>query len=311
MAIALWSVWLRTPLYARLERARWQQQLARTLGVAVEIAAIRQPSPGRFVLEGVTLRDPDAPARRLPLAHLSRVDVLRRSGTLLVLASQADVSHDDVPRLWSILHERLVRGPDILGSRVHVGIGSVTLASQAPAPPPLALTDLRAVVQSGPSMARIEIQFVPAAAQQPIRLDVARDRTQYPVTTDWVLDTHGSHLPASLLAAVVPAFQQLGSAAVFQGQLQLRTSDRSWDAYIASGMFHRVDLAALTGNQYAGTEAVVLSHAQWRAGAMVSAEESVTLAQSRDSAVALAQALLADGERFSVRQLLHTLRRPR
>lgn len=276
-----WIIVRGSPLYAGRQERAWRQALSQSLGLTAQVEEILEPRPGHYVLKQVTLRDPDASSDSLPLAKAKRVEVAHGPTGLVILASEAEVPSGELPRLWAILHERLIRGPELAENSVHLNVSSVTLTAPASTPErALTLADLRLQLLSSQVGARGSLEFrLAGEAGEPVRLSVARNRERQPVATDWSLHSGATPLPCSALATCLPALAVLGNEATFHGVVTLQTHDTTWDARL-SGDFQKVNLDALVTDlfpqhQLSGKAAIVVSDARWQAGKLASIAGSV------------------------------------
>lgn len=297
LIVAVWIAVRCSPLHAAWQEQAWRQAISRTLGLAARVESIAEPRPGAYVLTHVSLHDPDAPSTSPPLASAKRVEIARGPTGLVILASETAVASEHLPRLWTVLHERLVRGPELSESAVHVALSSLTLAAPQAAPEhSLTLTDVRLQLASNTNKAQAALEFrVAGAAGEPARLAITRDRAQLPVATKWELHSGATPLPCSALAPCLPPVAQLGNKATFFGTLQVATRDQSWDAELA-GWFREVNLDTLVSAQFphklTGLADVTLNKALWQHGRLTSAAGNL---QARGGTVS--QSLLDEAQR--------------
>jgi hypothetical protein len=271
-----WIVVRRSPVYAQAQQAQWQSQLGRTLGLSAQVELIEEPRPGRYVLYGVTLCDPDAPKHSPPLAKAKRLELGRGPGGLVIVASEGEIASEHLPRLWAILHERLVRGPEIARMPVLLSLSSLTLSAPADrAEQSLKLSDLRGQLISNATAAKAVVEFRPAGEfGEPARLSVERDRTKHPVATKWSLSTGATPLPCSALAPCIPSLSNLGPNCTFHGYVVMEVRDHQWHA-ATGGTFANLDLTTLVsqrlGHSLSGTANVAINQALWRDGKLATA----------------------------------------
>lgn len=271
-----WIGLRQTKAYATSQQRTWQTRLARTLGLAARIERIEEPRPGQFILHGVTLLDPDAPPNHGPLARAKRVQLAPTKTGYVVLASEGEITSLHLPRLWSVLHERLVRGPEVAERPVHVAISKLTLIPPDQEPErALALADVRLQLASSASGAYAVLEFrQEGQSGEPARLSVARNRTRLPVATQWSLHTGAAPLPCQALAPCFPQLHHLGRDATFHGVINLQTNDATWNA-TAAGEFRAVNLDELVSDQFphhlSGTADIVINDARWQQGTLVTA----------------------------------------
>jgi hypothetical protein len=268
LAVGGWIVVRASPRYASIQERQWQHMLAATLGLAAKIERIEEPRPGAYVLHGVVLSDPDAPRNSRPLLKVERVEIAQRSTGLVLLASDGEVAGEQLPRLWNILHERLLRGPEIVTTPVSVSLSSVVLAGDKD---PTRLTDVRLQLTSTAASARGTIEFrLDGSAGDPARLAVERLRGPESLGTRWMVNTGATPLPCSALAACIPQLAHLGDACTFHGMLDATTHDASYDATLA-GTFQQLDLQQLVSQQLpqhhlTGSATLTITEARWRGG---------------------------------------------
>lgn len=276
LLVGAWIGVRQSPVYARAQQTQWQTQLSRTLGLAARVERIEEPKPGEFVLHGVTLVDPDAPSSSSPLATAKRLQLARTAKGLVVLGTEAEINREHLPRLWAILHERLVRGPEIASTPVLVSLTGLTLAGPGNGKEaPLAISDVRLQLASNQTTARAAIEFrLAGQAGEPVRMGVERNRSVHPVATRWSINTGGTPLPCSALAPCMAELASLGKECTFHGYITCETRDTTWQA-ISSGTFARLDLEALVGKQFhhtlTGSANATLTQAFWRDGKLVAA----------------------------------------
>jgi hypothetical protein len=93
------------------------------------------------------------------------------------------------------------------------------------------------------------------------------------------LETGSAVLPGSLLAAILPGWEQLGTSAAFSGSLWWQDSPEGWDGQMR-GQISGVDLDALVTNRFAkklgGTATIALERARIGQGRLVEAQGTVT-----------------------------------
>jgi hypothetical protein len=266
LLIGAWIGVRRSSAYAAAQQAEWQTMISQRLGVTARVERVEEPRPGAYVLHGVTLVDPDAPASAPPLATAERLQLIRAKTGLFLVGTAGEISSENLPRLWSILHERLVRGPEVAATPVQVSLSLVKLTAPVKEQS-LALTEVRIALQSTAGAARGALEFrVAGEAGEPVRLSVERLRSQQPVATRWSVNTGGTPLPCSALAPCLPELATLGSECTFHGYVTVEQNDNGWQA-AAAGRFARVKLDALvTQHALTGVADVDINQAVWKNG---------------------------------------------
>jgi hypothetical protein len=266
LLIGAWIGVRRSSAYASAQQAEWQTMISQRLGVTARVERVEEPRPGAYVLHGVTLIDPDAPASAPPLAKAERLQLIRAKTGLFLVGTAGEISSENLPRLWSILHERLIRGPEVAATPVQVSLSLVKLTAPVKEQS-LALTEVRIALQSTAGAARGALEFrVAGEAGEPVRLSVERVRSQHPVATRWSVNTGGAPLPCSALAPCLPELATLGSECTFHGYVTVEQNDNGWQA-AAAGRFARVKLDALvTQHALTGLADVDINQAVWKNG---------------------------------------------
>lgn len=276
LVVGAWIGVRHSSAYALAQTTGWQTELSRTLGLVARVERVEEPKPGEYVLHGVTFVDPDAPTTSPPLAKATRLQFVQTAKGLVVLGGDAEASSEHLPRLWAILHERLVRGPEIALAPAAVCLSSLKLtAAGKDSPAPLSLTDVRLQLGSTQTSARALVEFRLAGQPgEPIRMGVERNRASLPVATRWSINTGGTPLPCSALAPCLSELTHLGPDCTFHGYITCETRDTTWQA-VASGTFAQLDLEKLVSKQFhhtlTGRADVALTQAHWRDGKLVAA----------------------------------------
>jgi hypothetical protein len=264
-----WIVVRASPRYASVQEHHWEGTLARTLGLFAEIERVENPRPGEYVLHGVKQIDPDAKRDAGPLLTAKRVHIAERSSGLVILASDGVLASEQLPRLHGILHERLLRGPEVASAPVQLSLNSLKLGAHS-------LTDVRVQFSSDPKLARSTLEFrLAGSTGEPIRLSIERQRGAATSGTKWSLNTGATPLPCSAISSCLPALSHFGPDSTFHGMCEFTTNDSTFDAAIA-GVFEGVDLEKLVTeqlepHQLSGTAKLTINEAHWRDGKLASA----------------------------------------
>jgi hypothetical protein len=256
-------------MYATSQKQAWESGLSKTLGLQARIERVEEPRPGEFVLHNVALRDPDAPADSPPLLKANCLELASRSTGLVILASDVEATSEHLPRLWSVLHERLLRGPEVAAKPVFVSAPSVTFAGASQSS---VLSDVRLQLVGTPTSARGALEFrLAGTSGEPVRMSIERDRAALPVATKWAINTGATPLPCSALAPCVPQLAALGDDCTFHGYLSAAVRDRNWQASLA-GRFANLRLeGVVTQHQLTGLADIDINQAVWRDGKLAAA----------------------------------------
>jgi hypothetical protein len=217
-----WIVSRTSGQFAIAQKAEWQRVLSGRLGMAVEIDAVSYPGHSLASLENVRLLDPET---RQLIAKAPAVEVLATDAGWQVQAWQPQIEAARLGGLLRTVEQRLLRETTDESVPCVITARDVTFLDAGAGQ---TLLNVTAALKSGSEGPAAELAFqLPAAAgasSAPARLLVSRNRRASPPTTLWQLDTAGNPLPASLLAAVLPAAHRLGSHCRFDGSLAAQTS---------------------------------------------------------------------------------------
>ncbi|HTN75568.1 MAG TPA: hypothetical protein VL096_09985 [Pirellulaceae bacterium] len=276
LVVGLWIVARCTPTYAVQQQTQWQRAIGQTLGLMARIERVEEPRPGAYVLHNVVLIDPDAAADAAPLLHAKRLELAHGPTGLIILATEADAPTASLPRLWAVLHERLVRGPELAQAALHLNLYSLTLTAPSEATTrSLTLSDVRLQLLSAASGTRGQIEFrLAGEAGEPARISISRNRTKQPVATEWSLHSGATPLPCFALAPCAPALRGFGEEATFHGVVTVQTYDQTWNATLGAA-FRHVNLDALVSEQFdhklSGSADLIFTDARWTAGRLTQA----------------------------------------
>lgn len=282
--VGAWIGIRHSSVYATARQKSWQTILSRTLGLVAQVGRVEEPRPGEFVLHDIRLVDPDAPTSRPPLAKVSQLQLAPRAQGLVILGGNAEIQSEHLPRLWAILHERLVRGPEVTSTPVLVSLSTLELAANdASDATKLSASDVRLQLASSSTKARAAIEFrLENHEGEPVRMAVERDRAAHPVATRWSIHTGDAPLPCSAFVPCLPELARLGPDCTFHGYLTSETRDTNWQA-IVSGTFSELDLERLVGQPFhhtlTGRAQASLNQAHWRDGKLVAAAGSLKARQ--------------------------------
>jgi hypothetical protein len=274
LLVGSWIGARRTTAFARSQQAHWEATLAQALGLAARVGRVEELRPGAYILHNIALIDPDAPADQPPLATAKRVQLGAGAMGLVILATEGEVASRQLPRLWTVLHERLLRGPSVATAPVQLSIASLTLAAPPEAPQQsLTLSGVRLQLAAGSSGARGQLEFrLAGETGEPARLSITRNRARHPVATEWTLHTGAAPLPCFALAPCLPQLERLGDACEYHGVLTVQTQEATSNA-TAAGEFRQVNLTQLVSEQFphllTGLADVVLNDARWEDGQLV------------------------------------------
>jgi hypothetical protein len=255
LALATWCATRHVPGYT----AAYEERLTAALGVRVRLDSVSHPLPGKTMLHGVELFDPEQGEL---IATCDELTVTQADDTLLITAGQATVTRKQFDCLWEALHTKL-RRPDVLPAKTRLVVRQLRV--DLPAKTRLVVRQLRVdvsagyetlervdlTIQSGRSGVQSSLAFglFGAANEQPVRLDIVRNRQSTPPSTQIELRTGATALPCSLLSLTDEGLSALGPKSRFQGVVRMRQTPDGWRIQI-TGRCSAVDLDRLVTKRF-------------------------------------------------------------
>lgn len=239
MATCAWVGYRRSPLHAAAERAIWQQKLYDLTGLSARIEHVRRTTGRSTLLIGIVLTDPDGGDQ---VVRLRQAEIARTPQGIVVLLSQPEVAQGKFLRLWDMLHERVLRGPQP-PTPIQITAGELTLEVGSRAQ---TFTRLRCTIEPHAEGLRALLDFQLAGLEMPApaQLQIDRNRQIMPPVTSWQLHSD-TPIPCSLFSDYLPAVGRLGSRCVFQGSISTLSARDRWSGEI-SGRFSHIDLESAT-----------------------------------------------------------------
>ena len=266
--LCAWIVYRATPLYAWQAHAGWERTIFERTGLLASIGDIEHPTSTRVLLRGVTLVDPDDDRQ---VASIRVLEVAETKHGVFISCSQPEIHREQLTRLVSLLHQRVLRGP-ALATPVRISSREVTLSSSTGAS---TFTEARCLLGSrGESLqASLEFQLAGSSTSNAetskiVQLQVTRERGARDPVSIWEVRTGDETLPCELLADYVPALRSLGDRCKFQGTVWIEQSGVSWSGEIA-GRFREVDLEQVMApfpHKLSGIADVTVSHSSFKNG---------------------------------------------
>lgn len=260
-----------SPWFAQRQLAVWQRVVQEQTGLLAQIGRVSYPRGDIVLFERVQLTDPDS--ERL-VVQLRQAELVRAESRLLVILSQPEVEPGQFDRLCETFHDRLLRGAIRLP--MEASAPEVTLKGT---PRALTLTDVQCRVIPEQQAIRTAVDFrvagIPMTA--PARIEVVRDRSAWPPTTGWEVQTGPIPLPCSLLAGYFPPLERLGPDCRFAGRAWAAPARDGWNGGLA-GQFQAVALEHLIApfpHKLSGRADVVLDHVAFRGGRLDEAAGTV------------------------------------
>ncbi len=252
------------PLLATLVIAGWRNHefdevhfaslVSRVLGCRTTVDDVQFVRPGTVRLVNVNVRDAETGE---PFLFLPHVDVQQCPQNVLLAISEARVHDLAVDRILFLIHERVLRQPDLFAVPIVATVGRLhcsqrRLETDEPDPHDSATYfvqnrfELRQIDQG--SELRGELRQAAANVKPAIDLTIRRVLTELPTTTI-TLQTYDQWISASLLVGRQNWLPRLSPAASFRGNLHVDLDANGWSGE-AYGDFRDVDLGPLVGDRF-------------------------------------------------------------
>jgi hypothetical protein len=233
--------------FSAAEKDEWQREMAARLGLIVEIADVRYPSPAVAELVEVRLLDPET---HLPVAAAGRIELMPTDDGWAAHIAGLAVEGERLDVLARALRQHVLRLPaNRTGEETPLSItlelGDVVLHQHGRQQ---SLSSCAATLQLSPDSANVELEFALPGSER-ARLGVCRNRAAAGLETIWQLDTGGTPLPCSLLADAWPGLSRLGRNGRFAGSLQVVDTAEGTSGSLA-GTLDLVDLDALVSETF-------------------------------------------------------------
>ncbi|MCH8047572.1 MAG: hypothetical protein IID44_28080 [Planctomycetes bacterium] len=241
LAVAAWCGARHLPGHT----AAYEDRLSAALGVRVEIDVVTHPLPGKTVLHGVKLFDAEQGAE---IASCDELSITNSEETLLITADQATIKRKHFGHGWEALHARL-RRPDMLPAKTRIIVGSLRV-DVSYGYETLERVDLNIrSYRSGVVQLRLAFGLFDMVSDEPIRVEIDRNRQAAPPATHIVLRTGPTALPCSLLSLTGDGLSALGPKSRFRGVASIQQTSDGWQCRI-TGECTKIDLKRLVTEQF-------------------------------------------------------------
>ena len=250
-------------------------RLSDQLGLTVALGDVSCPRPGVTLFKQLRLADPETGNS---IARIRLVEIVRRDGAMVLVASQPEVERDGFWHLCQMLHDWVLCRFGSDHAAVHFLGGEVTLhgddGSQT-------LSDVRGQIDSSPAGPRARLDFRVAGIDmaEPVQIRILRNRQIAPPATRVEFHSGGSALPCSMLSTYVPALSQVGERCRFRGSIWASREADGWAGEL-SGRLTEVDLDRLVSDGFphklSGLAEIVISRARFHRGRLVEATGSLS-----------------------------------
>lgn len=272
------------------DKALWEDELSRILGLKIRIERVEQPELGRTLLYGVEIFDPEGGL----LARAHAIELARTEAGLVIAAEHPELQASRLARLWETLEGVLrTRGPRDLA--IHFTAHSLTLHEASDverAARAMTLADVDAQIGESDVGPWLQATFRRenggdslGPGDKPTQFHVVRCcRGEEERTTRWLVDTGSTWLPCWPLLGAVPEIAVLGPDCEFAGRLTCERKSAGWQTEADVGL-HRIDLQRLVsrpfGREISGIADVRLSGLRLRDGKLETVQGEVSAADGR------------------------------
>lgn len=252
--------------------AKWRVELTQALGIDVSVARVSRPRPGITLFQNVHLVDAEVGE----VGQVAYVEMAETDLGIVLLASQAELRGDRLPRVWEVVHDRLLRNWRNGDSVVTLRASRLTLSGQsADHAADETLVDVVLQFEQHEVGPRLVLNFRRADAPlaEPAQVIIQREQNRGEMlSTSWAIDTRETFISCRTVARVIPAFSQLGDDCEFSGVAWGQQTATGWQGDV-SGRFRNVDLYRLVNEQFphtlSGLADVQLQRATFRDGRIV------------------------------------------
>ncbi len=279
--------------------ATWKNKLASRFGLDVSIQRVSSLRPRVMLLEQVALIDIETGA----LASAERIEINASDEGTVIIVPHLVVAHDQLRRVYELIHDRILRQRRPGESRVVVQAKSVALVGPADAAT-RTIHDLSFTLDDSRDGVQAVLSFR-ATDQQGDRIEMAVERssqTDQRPSTRWMLSTGDGVLPCSVLNADVPALTALGDECQFSGRIYGQQTSEGWTGDI-SGRFIEIDLRRLVADQFphemSGRAELELKRARIENGRLINAAGTV---KAKDGTVGVTL-LVSSANHLKLRQV--------
>jgi hypothetical protein len=242
MILITWTPWYQSRLLARLS-----YELGRETGLVFDIDQYRQVAPGKLLLQGVAISDPETGDL---VATIRMVEYLRENDRVGILLHQPELQSAGLGRAWAVVHDRLISRPEHTIRPIKIAAADLNIHSQSGS---LALGDLSATVTPEANGVRLVAEAGSGGGfggfgrgELLLRCSLFRDRSGDVPRTDLVFSTEGTALPCSVLAEYLPVAKKLGPDAQFVGNVTCQQTANGWSFDFGSPTLMGVELSRCT-----------------------------------------------------------------
>ncbi|MEM8913778.1 MAG: hypothetical protein AAGC97_18610 [Planctomycetota bacterium] len=240
-----------TPIYEHRRIALLQRALFTRTGMVFQIGSLESVSPTSIVLKDVQLSDPETSH---PIATVRVVRYAWDDVELVIRLSQPELHDHALPRLWDLLHDRLLRGGMTTSHAIDLVANDLTIRSSTGS---ATLRDVAGWMRPTDDSITAVLQCFPA--EQPpggdaVTIEITRDRSGGQPQTIWSLNTGGLRVAVAPFADYEPSLRRLGDDATFQGNLMIRSAKSSvpfprvspaWSLDLSGSRFDAINLSTL------------------------------------------------------------------
>jgi hypothetical protein len=242
------------PAYHRWRAAAWEQWLSTQLGIEIELAAIENRAPDRWVLHGVRLLHPESGAT---LGCVPRVEVLARGGRWSVLLDEPELEGRQLTATWKMVHDWFLCRPQQYSRAAAIGANRLIIRGVDKTDE---FSNIIVRMQPEQSELALDIQFrmsgekIAAKKEPASLLKIRRNHTENRLMTNLQLQT-ATPLPCQLFHGLLPSTANFGEGATFTGLLDWQMRNAEWQLQLSDVNLQQVDFGNLgrwLGNKLSG-----------------------------------------------------------
>jgi hypothetical protein len=269
-AVLAWATSINSAGHLADVRARLEMET----GLAVRLTKVSYPRQDATLLEGLELADRETGET---LLRMRLLEIVGDERALTLIASQPEIEIRGVDRLWSLIDNRLWRRAEAKQPALHLAASELTL-HWAGGLQTLVDCNAQMDLSEAGNTATAVCRIANAKSSEPIKLRLERSGRSGQLATSMELDTAGTPLPCSLLAALCQRDNRLGAQSTLQGTIQATESPDGWNVEFA-GALENVDLHTAVSDQFphqlGGTAELKIRKATVHAGRLETAEGEI------------------------------------
>ncbi len=290
-----WCLWSLSPFSQMVARAAWESQIARLLGVSVQIDQVHVIAPNRYRLRGLRLTHPET---KQLIVSLDQTDLVETTGSRqewLMLLKKGRLAVEPLRFLVSQIHERWLCQPQQNYPRFHciaddvsifknddVVLENVHWESQFVGHSDLSTLECSATwkrsTKATGNAADSSRELVGSATEDPLTIVAVRQHTLEEPMTTWRLRTSQYAVPEAILASMCRQRLTIGNNASIKGVFESQQTRFDWNLLMESVQVENVTWDQVTSSlpfRLLGTGNVGIASAYVLNGQIQKAEASI------------------------------------